>query len=134
MSASEAQRQQLAVFANSPDELAKFVAKLRVYSISDQDDAGAWIRREFPNLSYIVRPSPANSGEYYYATWTGVSGDVYYRNGEGADFSTVTNEWLDANIRSKGALPLGPLKQRVVHVGDVLRVDDLAPGVAPGAN
>jgi hypothetical protein len=86
-------------------DLAKFVAKLRVYSISDQDDAGPWIRREFPDLFYIVHPSPPNGDEYYYATWTGISGDVYYRNGDGADFSMVTNEWLDANIRSKG--PLG---------------------------
>ncbi len=89
----------------SPAQLAKFVAKLRVYSISDQDDAGPWIRREFPDLFYVVRPSPPNGEEYYYATWTGISGDLYYRNGEGADFSTVTNEWLDTNIRSKG--PLG---------------------------
>ena len=89
----------------SPAELAKFVAKLRVYSISDQDDAGPWIRKEFPDLFYVVRPSPPNGEEYYYATWTGISGDVFYRNGDGADFSTVTNEWLDANIRSKG--PLG---------------------------
>lgn len=89
----------------SPVDLAKFVAKLRIYSISDQDDAGPWIRKEFPNLFYVVSPSPPNGEDYYYATWTGISGDVYYRNGEGADFSTVTNEWLDANIRSKG--PLG---------------------------
>jgi hypothetical protein len=88
-----------------PSELAKFVAKLRVYSISDQDDAGPWIRKEFPDLFYVVRPSPPNGEEYYYATWTGISGDVYYRNGDGADLSTVTNQWLDANIRSKG--PLG---------------------------
>ena len=89
----------------SPAELEKFVARLRVYSISDQDDAGPWIRKEFPDLFYVVYPTSANSGEYYYATWTGISGDVYYRNGEGADFSTITNEWLDANIRAKG--PLG---------------------------
>jgi hypothetical protein len=89
----------------SPAELAKFVSKLRVYSISDQDDAGSWIRREFPDLFYVVRPSPPNGEEYYYATWTGISGDLYYRNGEGADSATVTNEWLDANVRSKG--PLG---------------------------
>ena len=91
--------------SRSGADLAKFVAKLRVYSISDQDDAGPWIRREFPDLFYVVRPSPPNGDEYYYATWTGISGDVYYRNGDGADFSTVTNEWLDANIRGKG--PLG---------------------------
>jgi hypothetical protein len=90
---------------HSPVELAKLVTKLRVYSISDQDDAGPWIRREFPELFYIVSPSTATSGEYAAATWTGVSGDRYYRNGEGADATTVTNEWLDENIRSKG--PLG---------------------------
>ncbi len=42
----------------SPAEVDKFVSKLRISSISDQDDAGPWIRREFPNLFYIVQPSP----------------------------------------------------------------------------
>ncbi|MCY4588537.1 MAG: DUF1593 domain-containing protein [Bryobacterales bacterium] len=32
----------------SPDELAGFVAKLRVYAISDQDNSGPWIRRKGP--------------------------------------------------------------------------------------
>jgi hypothetical protein len=90
---------------HSTEELAKLVAKLRVYSISDQDDAGPWIRKEFPELFYIVSPSTPTSAEYASATWTGISGDRYYRNGEGADATTVTNEWLDENIRSKG--PLG---------------------------
>lgn len=89
----------------SPAELDKFVSKLRVSSISDQDDAGPWIRREFPNLHYIVKPSSPDSGEYLTATWTGISGDDYYRNCAGADGSTVTNEWLETNIRAKG--PLG---------------------------
>jgi len=91
--------------AHSPDDLAKLFAKLRVYSISDQDDAGPWIRKEFPDLFYVVSPSTPTSGEYAPATWTGISGDRYYRNGDGADATTVTNEWLDENIRSKG--PLG---------------------------
>jgi Protein of unknown function (DUF1593) len=95
-------------------EIEKFVEKLRVYSISDQDDAGPWIRREFPNLFYIVQPSTPTSGEYYYATWTGISGDVYYRNCAGANVTTVTNEWLDANIRGKG--PLGKLYPRFVFI------------------
>jgi hypothetical protein len=89
----------------SAEALTRFIAKLRVYSISDQDDAGPWIRREFPDLFYIAKPSPPNSEEYASATWTGISGDSYYANGAGADERTVTNEWLDANIRSKG--PLG---------------------------
>ncbi len=88
----------------SAQALAKLVAKLRVNSISDQDDAGPWIRREFPQLFYIVKPSTPNSEEYASATWTGISGDIYYRI-PGADTSLVTNEWLGKNIRSKG--PLG---------------------------
>jgi len=43
----------------------RFVAKLRVYSISDQDDAGPWIRREFPGLFYVIDPSTPTGGEYY---------------------------------------------------------------------
>ena len=97
-----------------PEDLAKFIEKLRVYSISDQDDAGPWIRREFPDLSYIVQPSTPTGGEYYYATWTGISGDNYYRNGAGADSTTVTNEWLDANIRAKG--PLGKLYPKFLFI------------------
>lgn len=91
--------------AHRPDEIAKLIGRVRVYSISDQDDAGPWIRKEFPDLFYIVSPSSPTSGEYAAATWTGISGDKYYRNGEGADAMTVTNEWLEENIRSKG--PLG---------------------------
>ncbi len=97
-----------------PDQAAKLIARLRVYSISDQDDAGPWIRREFPDLFYIVTPSTPTSGEYLYATWTGISGDKYYRNGEGADSTTVTNEWLDANIRGKG--PLGKVYPKFMFI------------------
>lgn len=31
----------------------KFIAKLRVYDVLGQDDAGAWIAKNFPNLIYI---------------------------------------------------------------------------------
>ena len=89
----------------SAADLDRLISQLRVYSISDQDDAGPWIRREFPDLFYIVSPSSQDGADYARATWTGIAGDVYYRNGAGADFTTVTNEWLEENIRSKG--PLG---------------------------
>ncbi len=98
----------------SGQDVARFVEKLRVSSISDQDDAGPWIRREFPDLFYIVQPSTPTGGEYYYATWTGISGDAYYRNGAGASLDTVTNEWLEKNIRSKG--PLGKLYPRFLFI------------------
>ena len=88
----------------SPEEVKAFVSQLRVYSISDQDDAGPWMRREFPDLFYIVNPSTPGGEQYGSATWTGISGDKYYRNAPGADFTTVSNTWLDQHVRSKGFL------------------------------
>jgi hypothetical protein len=99
---------------HTPDQLDPLIAHLRISSISDQDDAGPWIRREFPSLFYVASPSTPTSAEYYSASWTGISGDRYYRNGDGADFTTVTNEWLDANIRSKG--PLGKVYPRFLFI------------------
>ena len=63
------------------------------------------------------RPRPTASSTYL-ATWTGISGDQFYRNGDGADFTTFTREWVDANIRSKG--PLGKLYPYpcCIHEGD----------------
>lgn len=102
----------------TPQQLAALVSKLRVYSISDQDDAGPWIRREFPTLHYIVMPSPPDGDQYYLATWTGISGDRFYKNAPGADFTTFTDAWVNANIRSKG--PLGKLYPFpcCIHEGD----------------
>jgi len=89
----------------SPDELDRFVSKLRVYTISDQDDSGPWIRKEFPGLFYICSPGFHAGGAYHHATWSGISGDYFHGRFAGADFMLVTNEWLDHNIRRKG--PLG---------------------------
>jgi hypothetical protein len=98
----------------TPAELSAFLFKMRVKSISDQDDAGPWIRREFPTLYYIVKPSPPNGSEYGSATWTGISGDEFYRNCAGADGTTVSNEWLEKNIRAKG--PLGKAYPRFAFI------------------
>jgi hypothetical protein len=100
--------------AHPAAEIDRMISRLRVYSISDQDDAGPWLRREFPGLFYIVKPSLPNSDDYYAATWTGISGDIYYRNSEAADNSVVTNEWLDRNIRSKG--PLGKVYPKFMFI------------------
>ena len=89
----------------SREELNKFVSKLRVYTISDQDDSGPWIRKEFPDLFYIVSPGFNDGGAYHFATWSGISGDYFHARCAGADFTLVTNEWLDKNVRKKG--PLG---------------------------
>ena len=56
----------------------------------------------FRTLHYIAMPSTQDGEEYYLATWTGISGDRFYRNAPGADFTTFTDAWVNANIRSQG--------------------------------
>jgi len=87
----------------TPEQLKAFVAKLRVYSISDQDDAGPWLRQQFPDLAWIA--SVHGWGQYGLAAWTGISGDVR-RPVKWPAAEMVTNAWLEANIR-RG--PLGAL-------------------------
>jgi len=89
----------------SPEDLAQFVSRLRVYTISDQDDSGPWIRKTFPELFYITSPGFGSGGAYHRATWSGISGDKFSGRFAGGDFSIVDNPWLDTHIRSKG--PLG---------------------------
>jgi len=89
----------------SPDDADRFVARLRVYTISDQDDSGPWIRKTFPGLFYIASPGIHAGGAYHQATWSGISGDKFHGRFAGADFSIVDNPWLEKNIRGKG--PLG---------------------------
>lgn len=87
------------------EQLDAFVEKLRVYTISDQDDSGPWIRKNFRDLFYIASPGFHRFGAYHYGTWSGISGDKFHGRFSGADFSIVDNPWLDENIRCKG--PLG---------------------------
>lgn len=96
------------------DAVEKFVAKLRVYTISDQDDSGPWIRKNFPRLFYIVSPGLSAGGAYHFATWSGISGDRVHGRFPGADFSLVDNPWLDENIRRKG--PLGAQYPRTAYL------------------
>lgn len=80
----------------SPEELAQLVAKLRVYTISDQDDSGPWIRKNFPKLFYIVSPS----GDYSQGTWEGINAFI-----TGIDNTTISNKWLMEHIQQgHGAL------------------------------
>lgn len=82
----------------SESEAERLIAKLRVYTISDQDDSGLWIRNNFPDLFYIVSP-----GNYGLSTWTGING-VF----PGIDNETISNRWLAENIQ-QGHGPLGAL-------------------------
>ncbi len=91
--------------SRSAEELETFVSRLRVYTISDQDDSGPWIRETFPNLFYVASPGVHAGGAYHHSTWVGISGDNFHGRFVGADFEIVDNPWLDQNVRSKG--PLG---------------------------
>jgi hypothetical protein len=73
----------------SPEELAHFVARLRVHAIGDQDSTGPWIRDEFPGLYTIVQRR-AYRGMY-----------------RGGDTALASSEWVRKNIHGHG--PLGDL-------------------------
>lgn len=91
----------------SPLELDQFISKIRVYTISDQDDSGPWMRAAFPDLFYICSPGYGENGgnAYHYATWTGISGERNYHFPSGADTYIIDNEWVDEHIQNHG--PLG---------------------------
>lgn len=74
----------------TPAELARLVSKLRVNTISDQDDAGPWIRKTFPALFYIVDPG----GDYGASTWIGINSVI-----DGIDNKTIGNAWLATHIQ-----------------------------------
>lgn len=79
-----------------------FVSRLRVYSISDQDDSGPWMRRQFPALRYIVSIHGFNM--YGRASWVGMSGEEYYYFDQGGpDSSLVSKDYIHKNFQ-RGAL------------------------------
>lgn len=83
-------------------QIDAFASKLRVYTISDQDNSGFWIRRNFPSIHYI---SSLHGWNFYGdATWVGISGEIYYPFDQGGpNTSLVTKEWLAEHIQ------IGPL-------------------------
>lgn len=90
----------------SEKEEADLHARLRVYTISDQDDTGDWIRSTFPNVFYIC--SIHGFGSFDMSAWQGIS----HPNSRG-DLSKVSPEWLQTNIQ-KG--PLGQVYPSPMHI------------------
>ena len=102
-------------YTRSKEELDAFVSKLRVYTISDQDNSGRWMRLTFPKLFYIVTPGSVDNMEYYKAKWKGISGDRHYKNAPMHKFELVDNPWLEKNIiRNHG--PLGALYPKLEYI------------------
>jgi len=80
----------------SEAEANRMIDKLRVYTISDQDPSGPWMRKEFPGLFYIVSP-----GSYFSGTWIAI-----LRPFEGANNEVISNRWIAEHIQ-QGHGPLG---------------------------
>ncbi|ORY69631.1 uncharacterized protein BCR38DRAFT_463166 [Pseudomassariella vexata] len=77
----------------SPEESAALRKRLRVYTISDQDNTADWIRGTYPDIRYTASIHAMNM--YTTGTWTGISFDY----GTAVDFSIVSNPWLAENIQ-----------------------------------
>ena len=81
----------------SEAETKRLIAKLRVYTISDQDDSGIWIRNNFPDLFYIVSPGD----DYGSSTWAAINSVI-----KGISNDKISNRWIAENIQ-QGHGPLG---------------------------
>ncbi|CAG8384576.1 unnamed protein product [Penicillium salamii] len=82
----------------SASEAAALRAKLRIYTISDQDDTGVWLRTTYPDLFYIC--SVHGWCQYGMAAWTGISGDQWYGFDKGGpDGKKISKEWIRENIQ-----------------------------------
>jgi Protein of unknown function (DUF1593) len=89
----------------SPTEAERIYKKIRIYTISDQDDSGPWIRKNFPDIFYIVTPGY----NYAKATWLGMSFPL-----PGSNTEVVSNDWLAKNIQ-QGHGPLGAIYPDVAY-------------------
>lgn len=85
-------------------DVTRLINKLRVYTISDQDDSGNWMRKNFPSLFYIVSP-----GGYDTSTWGAINQFFSGINNE-----TVSNSWLAENIQQNHG-PLGAIYPDVAY-------------------
>ncbi|KAK4575190.1 hypothetical protein LTR86_001042 [Recurvomyces mirabilis] len=56
------------------EEVSTFISKLSVYTISDQDDTGFWIRHTFPRIRWLA--SVHGFDQYGDAAWEGISVDA----------------------------------------------------------
>jgi len=86
-------------------EAKELIEKLRVYTISDQDDSGVWIRKNFPDLFYIVSPGD----DYGSATWSSINSFINGINNE-----EISNSWIAKNIQ-QGHGPLGAVYPDVAY-------------------
>jgi sialidase-1 len=82
-----------------PDEVRRFVSRLRVYAVNHQDNTGPWILENFPDLFYVLgRQSEGH--DMREAAYRG----MYL----GGDEALTSRKWIDAHVRENHG-PLGAL-------------------------
>jgi hypothetical protein len=79
------------------NDAERIYRKIRIYTISDQDDSGPWIRKTFPSIFYIVSPGY----NYPFATWLGIAFPL-----PGSNTDVASADWLARNIQQDHG-PLG---------------------------
>ncbi|HMG90368.1 MAG TPA: nucleoside hydrolase-like domain-containing protein [Chryseolinea sp.] len=89
----------------SATDAQKLFNKVRIYTISDQDDSGPWIRKTFPEIFFVLTPGY----NYTYATWLGMMFPY-----PGSNKDVVSNEWLAQHIQ-QGHGPLGTVYPDVAY-------------------
>ena len=72
--------------SRSHEQADRFLSKIRVHAVGDQDATGPWIKREFPELFYITRKQ-------------GIRG--MYRGGNTV---LTSREWVEEHVKGHGAL------------------------------
>jgi hypothetical protein len=81
----------------TPQQAEQLYRKLRVYTISDQDDSAPWIRKTFPDVFFVVSPGFG----YEHATWRGIN-----TTEPGTYAEYISDAWLTEHIQ-QGHGPLG---------------------------
>lgn len=76
----------------SKKEAKRLISKLKVYTISEQENSGIWISNNFPDLFYIVSPR----GKYSQATWIGINSYI-----KGFDNTTISNDLIAKTYSTK---------------------------------
>jgi cellulose-binding protein len=79
--------------------LGRFIAKLRIHDIADQDGIAGWMWEQFPGLFYIL-DRPRQGRDRREAAFRG----MYL----GGDESLVSREWMETHVRQNHG-PLGAL-------------------------
>lgn len=112
--------------SRSAEEVASFVARLRVYEIGGQDNTGAWIAHTFPDIFWI------RSAVQFQGMSRRVDGNKNWERARGGDESVFEADWIDEHIQSHGPMGARYPDPHYKHEGDTPAFLHLLPtGLAP---